>query len=79
MYRIVLLPQWKIHLVILIIHLHFISKGENSFKRLRINIIKIINDSLNGDNNEWKSYKLKRIINKKIIYYSKKLSIEYLI
>jgi hypothetical protein len=52
-------------------------KGEDPFRRSKPNIQEPIK-GIQGDIDEWKSYKLERLINKHIIRYNGKVTVKYL-
>jgi len=77
-YEINLPPQWKIHPVISVAHLVPAPKSPDPFDR-PVPDSQEPAEGIEGDDDEWKSYEVERIVDKRIVRYGNKDGIEYLV
>lgn len=76
-YRLELPPRWSIHPVISIAHLSPMPAGDDPFQRALPSLPEII--EVDGDSDEWKSYELDRILDKRFTKYHQRDNLEYLV
>jgi hypothetical protein len=77
-YELKLPPQWKIHPVISVAHLEPAPKGQDPFGREPIEGKEPV-DAVEGDDDEWQSWELERIVDKRYTKYGGKDNLEYLV
>lgn len=77
-YEIELPPAWKIHPVISVAHLSPAAKGRDPYERPIPDAREPV-EGIDGDSDEWKSYELERIVDKRYTNYGKRKNLEYLV
>jgi hypothetical protein len=71
-------PRWRIHPVISIAHLELAPPGEDPFNRPKPDVQEPVEER-EGDSDEWKSWELERLVDKRVVKYGGKKCIEYLV
>jgi hypothetical protein len=77
-YELKLPPQWKIHPVVSIAQLEPAPKSQDPYGREPIEGQEPVHD-VDGDDDEWQSWELERIANKRYTKYGGKDNLEYLV